>query len=131
MTHCECVGNEVEVRITNEAGATNPEELGEQLASLIDGASTRPGVLDRESFSTAVAIATVLIDNALAGSTMRYRAGRTVTRSRDRVEHHRSDVRSADHQIGQVDIGLVVHQRRPVDAAAPQPGCPGHRDGRG
>ena len=52
-----------------EAGAVNPEQLGEQLALLIDGASARTQVLNSESFSTAAAIAAVLIDNAIpAGS---------------------------------------------------------------
>src|SRR3954471_1043456 len=48
-----------------EAGASDPEQLGEQLALLLDGASARTRVLDRESFPTAAAIAAVLIDNAL------------------------------------------------------------------
>jgi len=54
-----------------EAGATDPERLGEQLALLIDGASVRTRVLDRESFSTAAAIAAVLIDNAIPASSAR------------------------------------------------------------
>ncbi|MGC4997116.1 TetR/AcrR family transcriptional regulator [Streptomyces sp. DT195] len=48
-----------------EAGAANPEQLGEQLALLLDGASTRTRVLNTESFPAAAAIAAVLIDNAL------------------------------------------------------------------
>ncbi|WP_262057684.1 TetR/AcrR family transcriptional regulator [Streptomyces sp. STR69] len=48
-----------------EAGATDPEQLGEQLALLLDGASARTRVLNAESFPTAAAIAAVLIDNAL------------------------------------------------------------------
>lgn len=48
-----------------EAGATNPEQLGEQLALLLDGASARTRVLDSDTFATAAAIAVVLIDNAL------------------------------------------------------------------
>jgi AcrR family transcriptional regulator len=48
-----------------EAGATNPEQLGEQLALLLDGASARTRVLNSESFSAAAAIAAVLIDNAI------------------------------------------------------------------
>jgi AcrR family transcriptional regulator len=48
-----------------EAGATNPEQLGEQLAMLLDGASARSRVLDTSTFSTAAAIAAVLIDNAI------------------------------------------------------------------
>jgi AcrR family transcriptional regulator len=49
-----------------EAGATDPEQLGEQLALLLDGASARTRVLHAESFPTAAAIAAVLIDNALS-----------------------------------------------------------------
>ncbi|HEX6519190.1 MAG TPA: helix-turn-helix domain-containing protein [Streptosporangiaceae bacterium] len=48
-----------------EAGAANPEQLGEQLALLLDGASVRTRVLNAESFPTAAAIAAVLIDNAI------------------------------------------------------------------
>ncbi len=48
-----------------EAGATNPEQLGEQLALLLDGASARSRVLNTSSFSTAAAIAVVLIDDAI------------------------------------------------------------------
>lgn len=48
-----------------EAGATDPEQLGEQLALLLDGASARNRVLNIETFATAAAIATALIDNAI------------------------------------------------------------------
>ncbi len=48
-----------------EAGATNPEQLGEQLALLLDGASARSRVLDTSTFSTAATIAAVLIENAI------------------------------------------------------------------
>jgi hypothetical protein len=51
--------------IAREAGATEPEQLGEQLALLLDGASARSQVLNSESFPTAAAIAAVLIDNAI------------------------------------------------------------------
>jgi AcrR family transcriptional regulator len=54
-----------------EAGATNPEQLGEQLALLIDGASARTRVLNTESFPTAAAIAAVLIDNAIPTTAQR------------------------------------------------------------
>ena len=54
-----------------EAGATHPEQLGEQLALLIDGASARTRVLNSESWSTATAIAAVLIDNAIPASSAR------------------------------------------------------------
>ena len=48
-----------------EAGAVNPEQLGEQLALLIDGASARTRVLDRDAWPTAAAVAEVLIDQAI------------------------------------------------------------------
>jgi AcrR family transcriptional regulator len=48
-----------------EGGATNPEQLGEQLALLLDGASARSRVLNTETLATAAAIATVLVDNAI------------------------------------------------------------------
>ncbi|MGV0905997.1 TetR/AcrR family transcriptional regulator [Mycobacterium novum] len=48
-----------------EAGATDPDQLGEQLALLLDGASARNRVLNSENFATAAAIAAVLIDNAI------------------------------------------------------------------
>src|SRR5882724_2847210 len=54
-----------------EAGATNPEQLGEQLALLIDGASARTRVLNSESFPTAAAIAAVLINNAIPTTAQR------------------------------------------------------------
>lgn len=47
------------------AGAPDPERLGEQLALLLDGASARSRVLDTDAFTTAAAIATVLVDDAL------------------------------------------------------------------
>jgi AcrR family transcriptional regulator len=48
-----------------EAGATDPEQLGEQLALLLDGASARGRVLNTETFGTAAAIAAVLVDKAI------------------------------------------------------------------
>src|ERR1019366_8580496 len=48
-----------------EAGATDPEQLGEQLALLLDGASARSRVLNTEAFTTAAAIAAILVDNAI------------------------------------------------------------------
>jgi len=54
-----------------EAGAINPEQLGEQLALLLDGASARTRVLNSESFPTAAAIAAVLIDHAIPETTRR------------------------------------------------------------
>jgi AcrR family transcriptional regulator len=51
-----------------EAGAANPEQLGEQLALLLDGASARTRVLNSDAFPTAAAMAAVLIDNAIPAS---------------------------------------------------------------
>jgi AcrR family transcriptional regulator len=51
-----------------EAGATHPEQLGEQLALLLDGASVRSRVLDTEALATAAAVAAVLVDNAIPTS---------------------------------------------------------------
>jgi AcrR family transcriptional regulator len=48
-----------------EAGAVNPEQLGDELALLLDGAAARNRVLNTETFATAAAIAAVLIDNAI------------------------------------------------------------------
>jgi AcrR family transcriptional regulator len=52
-----------------QAGAADPEQLGEQLALLIDGASARTRVTGTESFPTAAAIAAILIDNAIPTTT--------------------------------------------------------------
>jgi AcrR family transcriptional regulator len=49
-----------------EAGAADPEQLGEQLALLLDGASARSRVLNTDTFATAAAIAAVLVDNAIS-----------------------------------------------------------------
>ena len=48
-----------------QAGATDPEQLGEQLALLLDGAAARSRVLDRSAFSTAAAMAAVLVKNSI------------------------------------------------------------------
>ena len=48
-----------------EAGASDPEQLGEQLALLLDGASVRSRVLNTDTLATATAIAAVLVDNAI------------------------------------------------------------------
>ena len=47
------------------AGATHPEQLGEQLALLLDGASARSRVLNSDTLATAAAIAAVLVDDAI------------------------------------------------------------------
>lgn len=48
-----------------QAGATEPEQLGEQLALLLDGASARTRTLGIDTLPTAAAIAAILIDNGL------------------------------------------------------------------
>ncbi len=58
-----------------EAGATDPERLGEQLALLLDGASARSRVLNTDTFSSAAAIAVVLVDNAIPTTALPARAG--------------------------------------------------------
>ena len=66
--HARDYKNAFAARLTEtarEAGARNPEQLGEQLALLLDGASARNRVLNSDTFATAAAIAVVLIDNAL------------------------------------------------------------------
>lgn len=59
-----------------EAGADDPEVLGEQLALLLDGASARSRVLDTDAFPSAAAVAAVLIDNALPQASPRRRSER-------------------------------------------------------
>jgi AcrR family transcriptional regulator len=65
-----------------QAGAANPEQLGEQLALLLDGASARSRVLDTETLATAAAIAVVLVDAAVpmavapAGARGKHKSGR-------------------------------------------------------
>jgi AcrR family transcriptional regulator len=58
-----------------EAGATHPEQLGEQLALLLDGASARTRVLDAETLATAAAIAAVLVDNDIPTAAVLIGAG--------------------------------------------------------
>ena len=48
-----------------EAGAADPEQLGEQLALLIDGAAARTRVLNADAFPAAAAIAAALIAGAI------------------------------------------------------------------
>jgi AcrR family transcriptional regulator len=60
----------------DEAGATNPDQLGEELALLLDGAAARSRVLNTSTFSTAAAIAGVLIDNAIPTAAAPAGAGR-------------------------------------------------------
>jgi AcrR family transcriptional regulator len=76
-----------------EAGATNPEHLGEQLALLLDGASARSRVLNTETFATAAAIAVVLIDNAIPAAAVPSAAGGNLSTGANvgrRNQHHQS-----------------------------------------
>jgi AcrR family transcriptional regulator len=62
----------VAARLTHaarEAGAGDPELLGEQLALLLDGASARTRVLDAETLPTAASVAAILIDRAIPATT--------------------------------------------------------------
>ena len=52
-----------------EAGAVDPDQLGEQLALLIDGAAARTRVLDSDAWPTAAAVAQLLIDQAISKPT--------------------------------------------------------------
>ena len=47
-----------------------------------------------------------------------------------RVDDQIRQLRPADQQIGQVRVGFVVAQRRPVEAGGVEPGGPGHGDRR-
>ena len=58
-----------------EACASDPEQLGEQLALLLDGAAARSRVLDTDTFSSAAAIALVLVDTAVPTAVARPGAG--------------------------------------------------------
>jgi AcrR family transcriptional regulator len=63
----------VAARLTDaarEAGAEDPELLGEQLALLLDGASARTRTLGVETLPTAVTIAEALIDQAIPAPAM-------------------------------------------------------------
>lgn len=62
-----------------EAGATDPEQLGEQLALLLDGASARNRVLNSDTFATAAAIAVALIDSAIPTAQRHDREGERLT----------------------------------------------------
>ncbi|NEB75940.1 helix-turn-helix transcriptional regulator [Streptomyces sp. SID14478] len=54
-----------------EAGAADPQQLGEQLALLIDGAAARTRVINADAFPTAAAVAAVLLDNAITAGDAR------------------------------------------------------------
>jgi hypothetical protein len=52
------------IETAREAGAAQPELLGEQLALLLDGVSARTRALGEDALPVAVSIATDLIDRA-------------------------------------------------------------------
>lgn len=52
-----------------EAGANDPEQLGEQLALLLDGASARTRTINSETLATAAGIAATLIEHAIPQTT--------------------------------------------------------------
>lgn len=52
-----------------EAGAGDPEQLGEQLALLLDGASARTRTINSETLATAAGIAATLIEHAIPQTT--------------------------------------------------------------
>jgi len=63
---------DVAARLTEtarQAGATDPELLGEQLALLLDGASARTRTLSTDALPTAVGIAATLIEHAIPETT--------------------------------------------------------------
>jgi AcrR family transcriptional regulator len=66
-----------------QAGATEPEQLGEQLALLLDGASARSRVLNTETLATAAAIAAVLVNNAIPTAAVPMGAGAAKQHGRD------------------------------------------------
>ncbi len=53
------------VEAAQAAGASEPEQLGEQLALLLDGASARSRVLNADAYHTAIAAAAALIENVV------------------------------------------------------------------
>lgn len=63
--------------VAREAGATEPDRLGEQLALLLDGASARTRALHAETMPVAATVADLLIDQALPGRPLPSRPGST------------------------------------------------------
>lgn len=72
--------------IARAAGADDPQLLGEQLALLLDGASTRTRALGSETLPTAAGIAAVLVARAVPAAPGR----RARTQSRSRGGHGRT-----------------------------------------
>lgn len=63
-----CYKTAVAARFTEtarEAGASDPEQLGEQLALLLDGASARSRALNLDALATAATIVATLVDQAI------------------------------------------------------------------
>jgi AcrR family transcriptional regulator len=83
-----------------EAGANDPERLGEQLALLLDGASARSRVLDAETLATAAAIAAVLVDNALPAAVGPLGAGGSPSAGTGRVPDPATSAAHVDAEWG-------------------------------
>ncbi len=97
----------------HEAGATNPEQLGEQLALLLDGASARTRALKRESFSTVAAIAAVLITTP---SPRRFHRSRAMTAEpSDLLLSRRVANDNSRHLVGRNNDGPGRSCMRPDD----------------
>ena len=88
-----------------EAGVTNPEQLGEQLALLLDGASARSRVLNTETLATAATIAAVLVDNALPAAAVPFGAGAVEQHGRDDDDAGRGDAAPSGHGAVAEDPG--------------------------
>ena len=88
-----------------EAGATNPEQLGEQLALLLDGASARSRVLNTETLATAAAIAAVLVDNAIPTAAVPFGAGAVEQHGRDDDDAGRGGAARSGHGAVAEDPG--------------------------
>jgi AcrR family transcriptional regulator len=86
-----------------EAGATNPEELGEQLALLLDGASARSRVLNTETLATAAAIAAILVDKALPTTLVPLGAGANTSAGTGRTP---DAAMSSGEFDAEADVGL-------------------------
>jgi AcrR family transcriptional regulator len=83
-----------------EAGATNPEQLGEQLALLLDGASARSRVLNTETLATAAAIAAVLVDKAIPTAAVPLGAGGNPSAGTGRVPDAATSSAEVDAEWG-------------------------------
>ncbi len=91
-----------------EAGATNPEQLGEQLALLLDGASARSRVLNTETLATSAVIAAVLIDKAIPTAAVPLGAGGNPSAGTGRVPDAATSSAEVDAEYA---AGRTINQR--------------------